>query len=107
MKKKKNWFLNNKNIINKNLPIKPNNGGIPANDSRLNIIKMEIKLNIEKFLNWFKVLNWFKSNIKKILKIRNNKIKYIKMFSNNKLNPYSIDKLKFKKFMFNIFLIHE
>ena len=34
-KKIKYWFLNNKKIINKNLPTKPNKGGIPANDNKL------------------------------------------------------------------------
>jgi len=94
-------------MTSKNLPMKPSKGGMPASDKRLKIIKIYIKLNNEKFLNWFKVLNLFKSNMKNILNITDNKIKYIKIFSKSKLNPYSIEKLKFKKFKFNIFLIHE
>jgi len=38
-------------MTSKNLPMKPNKGGMPASDKRLKIIKIYIKLNNEKFLN--------------------------------------------------------
>jgi hypothetical protein len=53
-------------MINRNFPINPNKGGIPAKDNKLKNIIMNIKLNKEKFLNSFKVRNLFKSNKKKI-----------------------------------------
>lgn len=94
-------------MINKNLPIKPNKGGIPAKDSKLKKTIIYTKLNKEKFLNWLSVLNLFKSNKKKTLNNKNNKIKYIIIFKSNKLKPYSAEILKFKKFKFSIFKIHE
>jgi hypothetical protein len=62
----KYWFLNSKKMINKNFPINPNKGGIPARDNKLKNIIINIKLNNEKFLNSFKVRNLFKSNKKKM-----------------------------------------
>jgi len=61
--------LNVKNNIAINLPVKPNKGGIPAIDKRLNIKVYIKKLYELNSLNWFKLLNFDKlhSKINKII----------------------------------------
>lgn len=59
----------------RNLPAKPNNGGIPAKDIKLKTIKTEYDCIPPTNFNSFKVLTKRTSTKKNKAKILNNKIK--------------------------------
>lgn len=53
----------------KNLDIKPNKGGIPANDNKIMTSMLDINGKLPKNFKSFNVFIYFKSNKKKIKKI--------------------------------------
>jgi hypothetical protein len=59
-------FLEKKYIKVRNLPKKPTNGGIPANDKKRITTYMYINGKLPKNFNSFKVLKYLISKIKKI-----------------------------------------
>lgn len=72
-KKKKIFFFKSIKINIKNLDTKPNSGGIPAIDSKINIQVIKKNCRLPKPFNSFNVLKDLKSNTKIKLKIENNK----------------------------------
>ena len=70
--KNKKLFFEIIKINIKNLDIKPNKGGIPANDNKINVIKTVIKGKLPKNFRSERVFKYFKSNKKNIKKILNN-----------------------------------
>ena len=77
------------NIKSKNLPAKPTNGGIPANDKRDNIKIIKKNIWLFKYLISLKIciLSIFRD--KNILNINISINKYISILINIRLKPYS------------------
>jgi hypothetical protein len=80
----------NSTINIKNLPPKPNKGGIPAKDIKKIIIKIENDCMLPTNFNSFNVFIFLTSTKKKTEKILNNKTRYISTFNKNNEYTYSL-----------------
>jgi len=96
-KTKKRFFFKNININIKNFVTKPENGGIPAIENKVNITVIKKNCKLPKLFNSFRVLKNLKSNMNIKLNIENNKVIYTIIFSKTILRPYSWK--KFSKFI--------
>jgi len=90
--------LQNKTKKIKNLPANPKRGGIPAKDINDRTTKIENDWIPPTYFSSFKVFTNLISTKKKIVKILNNRIRYIVIFNKNKEYTYSFEISKIKLF---------